>query len=125
MDEMMWLRTFGSGFGSSIDLTAVIAFIAFGIVLFLVPVVGYRQENAGGIVASLFLLISFVGISVLQLIFQWVQVLDSKPARGETTLHLILGFALIKMCLFLAAMFSFAFGVRGLRPKRSSSENMD
>jgi hypothetical protein len=119
MEEMMWLRLFGGGFGSGVDLAAVLAFVAFAVVAFLAPVLGYRPWRSGGVMASLYLLVGYVGASVLQLVVQWAQLLDRKGnmqfGREQTDLHLLLAFALLKLVLFLAAMLSFAIGLGNFR----------
>src|SRR5215207_9022286 len=106
MDELMWLRMFGGGFGSGMDLSALLAFVAFGVVSFLAPVVGYRPGRSGGVTASLYLLIGYVGVSVIQLIAQWAQLLDGtggRPlGRDGMGVHILLAFALLKLVLFLA-----------------------
>jgi hypothetical protein len=119
MDELMWLRLFGGGFGSGVDLAAVLAFVVFGVVSFLAPVVGYRPGRSGGVTASLYLLVGYVGVSVIQLIVQWAQLLDGKGnpplGRGQSGMHILLAFALLKLLLFLAAILAFAIGVGSFR----------
>jgi hypothetical protein len=46
MDELMMLRLFGGGFGSGVDLAAVLAFVVFAVVAFLSPVVGYEPRRS-------------------------------------------------------------------------------
>ncbi len=123
MDEMMWLRLFGGGgFGSGIDLAAVLAFVVFGVVAFLAPVIGYEPRRSAGIPASLFLLAGYVAVSVIQLLVQWTQLLDGSGrgfGRGQDMgIHILMGFAMLKMMLFLAAMLAFAIGVLSLRIRR-------
>jgi hypothetical protein len=126
MDEMMWLRIFGGGFGSGVDLTVLLAFVAFGVVSFLAPVVGYRPGRSGGVTASLYLLVGYVGVSVIQLIVQWAQLLvgtGSRPfSRDSMVVHSLLAFALLKLLLFLAAMLSFAIGVGSFRVPASRQD---
>jgi hypothetical protein len=123
IDEMFWLRLLEGGFGSGVDLAAVLAFVVFAVVAFLSPVIGYEPRRSTAIPASLFLLIAYVGVSVIQLIFQWTQMLDG-PGRGfgrgggDMGVHLLIGFAVFKMMLFLAAMLTFAIGVLSLRVRR-------
>jgi hypothetical protein len=124
MDELMMFRLFGGGFGSGVDLAAVLAFVVFAVVAFLSPVIGYESRRSGAIPASLFLLIGYVAISIIQLIFQWTQMLDGsgrgfgRGGGGEMGLHLMIGFAVFKMLLFVAAMLTFAIGVLSLRVRR-------
>jgi hypothetical protein len=120
MDEMMWLRMFG-GFGSGVDLTALLAFVAFGVVAFLAPVVGYRPGRSGGVTASLYLLVGYVGVSVLQLLMLWLQLDRSSGGSGGGSVgrggevSIVFAFALMKMVLFLGAMLLFAIGVGNFR----------
>lgn len=118
MDEMAWLRMFGGGFGSGVDLAAVIAFVAFGIVSFLSPKLGYKPERAGGVTISLFLLIGYVGASLFQLALMWMLLLDGGnrgAGRDGLGVHIPMAFALLKLTLFLMAMLMFAIGVSSYR----------
>jgi hypothetical protein len=118
MDEMLWLRMFGGGFGSGVDVAAVLAFVAFGIVSFLTPVLGYRPARSGGITASLYLLVGYVGMSIVQLLLFWSQYvneMERSSSREETGILMILLFPMLKMVLFLVAMLCFAIGVTNLR----------
>jgi hypothetical protein len=118
MDEMMWLRMFmGGGIGAGIDLSAVLAFIAFSVIYVLVPVLGYRPERPSGMISALYLLIGYGGLSLVQMLVQWVQMFDRPGGfgRGDGTLHLVLVFSALKMALFLLAMVMFAAGLRSLR----------
>ena len=125
-DEMLWLRLLGGGFGSGIDLAAVLAFVVFGVVAFLSPVIGYEPRRSAGIPASLFLLTGYVAVSVIQLLVQWTQLLD-RPGPGfgrgsDMGIHLLMGFAILKMMLFMAAMLAFAIGVLNLRIRQRDEE---
>jgi len=125
IDDMMW-RLLGGGFGSGIDLAAVLAFVVFGVVAFLSPVIGYEPRRSAGIPASLFLLTGYVAVSVIQLLVQWTQLLD-RPGPGfgrgsDMGIHLLMGFAILKMMLFMAAMLAFAIGVLNLRIRQRDEE---
>lgn len=115
MDDMMWLRMFGGGLGTNVDLTVMLAFVAFGVVSFLAPVVGYRSGRSVGVTTSLFLLVGYVGVSVVQLIVEWLQLFANtrggRMGPGENGFGILFPFALAKMALFFAAMLSFAIGV--------------
>lgn len=115
MDELDVLRMLGF---SGVDLAAVFSFVAFGIVSFLAPVIGYRSRRPSGITASLFLLAGYIGLSVTQLIVLWAQLPDHtgfRPfTRGEM-FRMLLPFALLKLVVFLAAMVSFAIGVSSIQ----------
>jgi hypothetical protein len=121
MDDLMMLRMFGGGFGSGVDLAAVLAFVVFAVVAFLSPVIGYEPRRSAAIPASLFLLIGYVGVSVIQLVFQWTTLLDGRGfgrGGGDMGVHLLLAFAVLKMLLFVAAMLTFAIGVLSLRVRQ-------
>jgi hypothetical protein len=133
-DSLMWLRLFGGGFGTGVDTAAVIAFVVFGVVSFLGPALGYRPGRSGGVTASLFLLIGYVAVSLVQLGVQWMQVLDRVGTggpmmgggRGESSIHYLFLFAMLKMLLFLAAMMSFALGVGSYRlPTKRRDDDED
>jgi len=129
MDEQILLRLLAGGFGSGMDMTALIAFIAFAAVYVIAPTIGYTSERPAGLIASLYILIGYGGLSLFQLFVQWLQVLDHAgvgafpaPARhGEFSLHFFFIFAALKMTLFLVAMVAFATGLRSLRLRRTES----
>jgi hypothetical protein len=128
MDDLMWLRLLGgAGFGSTLDTTAVIAFIAFAAIYLIAPVIGYTPDRPAALLVSLWLLIGYGGLSLLQLFMQWVQVIDHVgPAglgRGESgILHFLFVFAALKMGMFLAAMVAFVAGLRAVRLRRSPAD---
>lgn len=120
MDEMFRMLMFGGGmFGSGIDLSALIAFLVFGVVYLLVPVLGYQTERPRGFVVSLYALIAYGGVSLLQLIFNLVMMFNRGPMRGfggdEVMTMITLTFPVIKLIVFLIAMLEFVRGLRGLR----------
>jgi hypothetical protein len=123
MEEMMWLRMLGGGFGSSgIDIAAVIAFVAFAVIYLLVPVLGYQAERRGGMLAALYLLVAYVGLSLVQLLAQLAP-LFGRPNRGfggggghdDLGLLAAFVFAFLKMVVFLVAMAAFVTGLRSTR----------
>ena len=65
MEELMFMRMFG-GFGQAFDLTALIAFIAYGIVYLLVPVLGYEQYRPTALLTAMYLLVAYGAVSLLQ-----------------------------------------------------------
>ena len=127
MDELMWLRLFGGGVGSGVDVAIVVAFVAFAVLYFLVPVVGYQQERPAGLLASLYFLTADVGVMVIQTMVQWMQVLSGPGAgnwmQGETGTHVMFTFAFLKVALFLVAMITLTSGLRSLRLERSRPDN--
>jgi len=125
MNELITLAL--TGFGSGIDLTALIAFLGFAIVYFLAPVVGYQPYRPPGLTLALYALIFYVGIALLQLLVQAVFLMGGvRPGGGrppgmagmlgnEFGPYLLLVFAIVKVVLFLIAMIAFVSGLRGLR----------
>jgi hypothetical protein len=128
MDEQVLFRLLAGGFGSGLDVTALIAFIAFAAVYFIAPAIGYTSERPAGLSAALYVLIGYTGLSLFQLFVQWIQVLDRVGAGafpgavrggGESGVHFIFIFAALKIALFLVAMVAFVTGLRSLRLRRS------
>ena len=117
MEDLWFLRAFG--FVPGLDLAAILAFALFGIVSFLAPVIGYRPERSPGVTASLFLLVGYGAVAVIQLIVQWNHILDSTGSgtsqRRDMLLHTLLAFTLLKLILFVVAMLCFALGLRSYR----------
>src|SRR5207302_3141301 len=117
------------GFGSGMDVTALVAFIAFAAVYLIAPTIGYTPERPAGLIASLYVLIGYAGLSLFQLFVQWIQVLDHTGGggfpgvarQGESGLHFVFAFAALKMALFLVAMVAFVTGLRSLRLRRQES----
>src|SRR4051794_21213881 len=50
MDDLLGLRLLGGGFGGGIDLTALIAFLAFAVFYLIVPLLGYGPERPAALV---------------------------------------------------------------------------
>jgi hypothetical protein len=136
MNELVWMQMFGqfSGAGSAVDVAVIVAFVTFGVLYFLVPVVGYRDERPVGMLTAMYLLAASVGVLVIQTIVNWSQILMESGgssgfrrgpgAGGELMLHFTFTFALLKLCLFLIAMLAFISGLRSLRrtaPRQDSS----
>jgi hypothetical protein len=120
MEEMMFMRLFGSGlFGSAIDTTAVLAFLVIGVVYLLIPVLGYQTERPAGFLISLYVLILYGAISFVQLLAHWMLMLgNGGPAflgGREIFDHVLMLFSAIKIIVFLVAMLAFVGGLRGLR----------
>ncbi|GEM_PF-7086938 len=132
MNELMMLGL-GGGFGSGIDITAMIAFLAFAAVYFLAPVIGYEPHRPTGLTLALYALIVYAGVALIQLIVQWLLMMDGpRPggfggggmfARNEFGVHFLLLFSFVKVLLFLIAMISFVAGLRGLRLRHYGEED--
>jgi hypothetical protein len=121
MDDMMvMMRMLGGGwFGSAIDMSGLIAFLVFGVVYLLIPVLGYQTERPAGFALALYAMIAFIAISLVQLLAQWVLILDQGGAgmfgRGESLVHILMLFAILKIVVFLVAMLAFVSGLRRLK----------
>src|SRR5262249_29271341 len=119
MDELMWLRMFGGSFGGSgFDVTALIAFIAFAVIYLVAPVIGYRPKRPASMLAALYILLVYGAISVMQMLLQWFHLLDRGGRmfeRGNGEAHILFGFAILKIVVFLAALLAFVIGLGSLR----------
>jgi ABC-type transport system involved in cytochrome c biogenesis permease subunit len=126
MEELMFLRMFG-GFGQMFDLTALIAFIAYGVVYVLVPVVGYEQYRPTALLTAMYLLVAYGAVSLLQVILQWILLFESRGGamlgRENAGLHLTMIFTAAKLALFLVSMIVFIAGLRLLRLRARDSED--
>lgn len=123
MDEM-WFRMFGmSGMtgGSVMDLTAIIAFIAFAVIYLLVPLLGGQGERPMALLTSLYLLIGYGGVSLVQTLVLWMQMLD-RGGNGNSIGHITFGFMVLKMALFLIALVVFVSGLRAVRLREHHEE---
>ena len=146
-NEVIWLRLSFSGFGSGFDWIAVVAFIAFGIVYVIAPVIGYESGRRGSLVIAMYALIGYAAVTLLQMMMQWLQIIEIvRPGDfgrgvgplgegpGQLDLKLMFTFNVMRMVLFVLAMIAFMLGVRFLRlrpppleeiPARSASEVPD
>jgi hypothetical protein len=129
MDDLLGLRLLGGGFGGGIDLTALIAFLAFAVFYLFIPLLGYGPERPGALLASLYLMIGYAGVSLVQLLVGWVQVVDGANlnigqfGRAPFGAHFQLLLAGVKLALFLIAMITFVAGLRSLRFRGRDSED--
>lgn len=122
MEEMMMFRMLGAGslFGG-IDWVAVLAFLVIAVVYWLTPILGCRFHRPGNVAASLYLLIGYAGVSLLQFIVQFFQLLERSGrgmGGGEGSLHLFFGFSFLKTLLFVIALIMFVIGLQSLRIRR-------
>lgn len=128
MNEFMMLGL--GGFGSGIDIAALIAFLAFAAVYFLAPVVGYEPYRPTGLTLALYAMIVYAGVALIQLVVQWLLMMDGpRPGfgggmfgRNEFGIHFLMLFAFVKILLFLIAMIAFVAGLRNLRLRHDESE---
>ena len=132
MDELMLLRLTGSGFGSTFDLIILIAFIAFGVVYLLVPVLAHTRDRPIALGLSLYLLIGCVAVSLVQSLFQWIQLLDGQrpgnfnPFQGGPGLgigiHIVFLIGAVKGILLLLSMLCFAVGLQAIRWREADTQ---
>ena len=120
MDDLM-LRMSG-GFSGSFDLTAFIAFIAYGVVYFLAPVLGYDGYRRSAMAMAMYLMVGYGGASLIQLLVQWAQMLDRDGPGAFGLVRIMIGFAVLKLILFLASMVAFIAGLQALRLRRPRSD---
>ncbi len=73
VDELMMLRLTG---GLGLDVPALLAFIAFGVVYLIAPAITHTRERPFWMAAALYLLVLYAALSLFQLILQWFQLLD-------------------------------------------------
>jgi hypothetical protein len=129
MEELLGLRMFAGGFGGGIDVTALIAFLAFAAFYLAVPLLGYGPERPAALAASLYLMIGYAGLSLMQLLLTWIQVVDGNLNVGQfgrtpfAHFQLLLGG--VKQAVFLIAMITFVSGLRSLRFRGSDSEEWE
>jgi len=90
------------------------------VVYWLTPILGCRFHRPGHVAASLYLLIGYAGVSLLQVIVQFFQLLDrsGRGMGGEGSLHLFFGFSFLKTLLFVIALVMFVIGLQSLRIRR-------
>jgi hypothetical protein len=129
MEELLSLRLFGGGFGGGIDVTALIAYLAFAAFYVAVPLLGYGPERPPALAASLYLMIAYAGLSLVQLLLMWVQIVDGANmnigqfGRAPFGAHFQLLLAAVKLAVFLVAMITFVAGLRSLRFRGPESED--
>jgi hypothetical protein len=121
MDELMLLRMTG-GFGTGLDVTALIAFLAFAAVYFLAPVVTHTRERPAALAIALYLMIGYAAISLAQLLLQWAELGNvggafGMPARGPLAVQLLFAFGALKTAIMVIAMIAFVIGLQSLRFK--------
>jgi hypothetical protein len=122
MDEMFSSRLFGGPFAGlfgAFDLVAMLAFVAFATVYVAAPALGYRADRRGLVGASLYILIGYGCLSVLQMGMLFVLTMDRPSSRsGETMAVIFFGFTVLKMMAFLLATLLFVIGIQMLRLRR-------
>jgi hypothetical protein len=118
MDELMMLRLTGGAFGSGLDVTAILAFLGFAGMYVITPLIARTRERPAAMLISLYLLIAYGGIALLQMLLLWSQSMDGNPGfhgRGPLASLLLFGFAVLRTGLFLLAMVAFVIGLQSIR----------
>ena len=127
-DEMNLLRLqLSGGLDGSMDLLALIAFLAFAAAYLLLPALGYGEERPSGFTSALYMLIGYAGLSLIQRLAQLglFTMLDSNRfnGRGEPAAVLAMFiFPILKTGVFLLSMIVFVSGLRGLNQQRPPQE---
>ena len=115
MPDDFFLRLVGNVSSAGIEWFAVFSFIAYAVVYFLAPVVGYQAEKRGLLLASLYLLVGYGLLILLQLLIQYLMYLVSSRGNSTATPNLVTVFAIFKLIVFLAAQGAFVLGLQGLK----------
>ena len=136
MDELALLRLMGIGSSPGVELTALIAFFVIAVIYFLAPVVGYRFQRPASMAMAMYLLVVHFGFSVIQLVFQWLQLLGGPAGRGggifggpglgggdPMYFHVSFLISILKNMVFLVAILSFVVGLQSLRLRTYQSES--
>jgi hypothetical protein len=113
-----------SGFGG-VDWVVVFAFFAIAVIYVIVPVIGYEPRRPSQFAASLYLLVAYASVTLVQQLLQYLHFLEgSSVNRGNSSLeaHVIFGFAAVKTLLFIIALFTFVIGLQSLWLKKNEAE---
>ena len=73
-------------------------------------------------VASLYALVGVIVISLIHLVWQYLQALDLKETRDRSLIHALLVFGALRMILFIFSMMAFVAGLRSLRFRPGEEE---
>ena len=126
MDDMT-LRMMGLASGS-VDIFFIITFIAFGIIYFLTPVIGYQEKRPFGLTAALYLLVFYLVATILQLLANWTSFdggIGVAPQRGQNqkqwNFHYHYFFAFVKLALYTLSLYWFVIGLSGLRLRKPAA----
>jgi hypothetical protein len=114
MDDYL-LRVIGNGTGATLEWFAVFCFVAFGVVYFLAPVLGYQRAGRTMLLAALCGLVGYGLLVLLQLLIQYIIFLDGSSGSGKAVIHLTYIFGILKLVVFLASQGAFVVGLQGLR----------
>ena len=111
----------GGGLLGGVDWLTVLALLMVGLLYFLAPVFGYRTNNRGLLLASLWVLIGKMGLALLRVCIVAMEILDRAkvPSSGggnstmmETLLVLV---SVFETGLFILGIVLFVIGLTALR----------
>jgi hypothetical protein len=101
---------------TTLEWFAVFSFVAFAVVYFLVPAMGYQREDRGMLLASLYSLLGYGVLTLLQLGIQYLAFLVSDGRSGGSgMIHVGYIFGGIKLVVFLVSQGLFVLGLKGLK----------
>jgi hypothetical protein len=115
MPDDTLMRIFGSATVGSIEWVAVFSFIAFALVYFLAPVAGYQAQKRGLLLASLYLLVGYGLLALLQITILYLVYLAGPRGSGSGTMNFVTIVTIVKLMVFLAAQGMFVLGLQGLK----------
>lgn len=122
-EGMMFLQMMGAG--SVVDWVVILSFFAVALTYFLAPVLGYNPERRGMVGASLYLLLAYAGISVLQYALLYLQMMDPGGGRPDDLTRLVLfGFSILKGLFFFLALLLYVLGLQSLRMRRPDDRDL-
>jgi hypothetical protein len=117
-DDMMYRVNTAAASLSGVEWFVVFSFVAFGIVYFLAPVLGYDGQHRGMLSFSLYLLLGYGVLALVQVVIAYLIYLgssNSSTTAAKAAVHLATIFAILKLIVFLAAQGCFILGIQGLR----------
>ncbi|HVT82767.1 MAG TPA: hypothetical protein VHM90_19170 [Phycisphaerae bacterium] len=121
IDEYMY-RVGAAASSATLEYFVVISFIAFALVYFLAPVLGYDGQSRGMILTSMYILLGYGALVLLQMLINYLVYLANtnnvgggmnNPSRAAAHFGFIFG--ILKMLLFVGAEGCFVFGLQSLR----------
>jgi predicted membrane channel-forming protein YqfA (hemolysin III family) len=119
MDQFQMLsRGFPLLYAGPMEWVAIFLFVAIAVLYCLAPALGYRPERRGALAASLYLLVGYGAVTLVQFLLMYLQLLSR--SSGDATGHMFFLFQMLKVLLFLVAMILFAVGLQALRYRGSS-----
>jgi hypothetical protein len=127
MEQILNMQLTGGALFAPIDLPALLSFLTFSVVYLLVPFLGYQAERRGAIAVALYLLIAYMGLSLIQFLMYASSLFQVQLGRGNNGMDLssvmLFIFIFLKMLVFLLAMLAFVTGLRSLRPQPAQRED--